>query len=135
MKCKVCGKEFQPNHGNQKYCSSECKTIAKNLLDHQYYKHKKQEKIIELVECEYCHETFIPTHGNQKYCSSNCQYHAELEKNAESRMKSYYRNKKRGGDKFWGLGSGGLGCHRHDDPEVELSKIHNEFRRLNLASK
>lgn len=133
MICKQCGKEFTPGHGNQKYCSVECRSKSKNLLDHQYYNTKKQEKTLEIIECEYCHKKFTKNHGNQKYCSIDCQYNAELEKNADYRMKSYHKNKKRGGDKFWGVGSGGLGPHRHNDPDLELLKIRNELKRLNLV--
>ena len=132
MKCKTCGKEFTPSHGNQKYCSIECRSIAKNVLDQQYYNTRKEEKAVEIMECEYCHTKFIKTHGNQKYCSESCCYNAELEKNADYRMKSYHKNKKRGGDKFWGMGSGGLGPHRHEDPLLELTKIQNEMKRLNI---
>ena len=135
MKCSICGREFIQTHGNQKYCSEECRIEAKQLLDQQYYSLKRESEEPILAECEYCHDLFIKQHGNQKYCSDECQYYSTLEKNAEARIKSYYKNKKRGGDKFWGLGSGGLGCHRHEDPEVELSKIQNEFRRLKLASR
>lgn len=133
MICKQCGKEFIPRHGNQKYCSVECRSKAKNVLDHQYYNNKKQEKILEIIECEYCHTPFTPGHGNQKYCSVNCQYHAELEQNANSRIKSYHKNKKRGGDKFWGVGSGGLGPHRHEDTDLEILKIRNELKRFHLV--
>ena len=135
MKCSICGREFIQTHGNQKYCSDSCRTEAKKLLDQQYYTEKQENEEPILAECEYCKHIFLKTHGNQKYCSTECQYHAELDQNAEARMKSYHRHKKRGGDKFWGLGSGGLGSHRHEDPEVELSKIHNELRRLKLASR
>ena len=130
MYCQYCGKEFQPRHGNQKYCCEYCRTEAKRILDQQYY--HEQEKTVQTAKCEYCGEVFVKNHGNQKYCSNSCQYHAELEQNAESRMKSYHRHKKRGGDKFWGIGTGGLGAHMHDDPEVELLKINNELKRLSL---
>ena len=132
MRCKQCGKEFTPSHGNQKYCSISCRSKAKNVLDHQYYNNRKQQ--LEIIECEYCHTPFTPSHGNQKYCSPVCQYNAELEQNANSRVKSYHKNKKRGGDKFWGMGSGGLGPHRHEDPSLELLKIQNEMKRLNLVN-
>ncbi|WP_406532495.1 hypothetical protein [Methanobrevibacter sp.] len=135
MKCNYCGEEFVQTHGNQKYCSDHCRLEAKKLLDQQYYTQKQENEEPLIAECEYCHEVFIKTHGNQKYCSPDCQYHADLEQNADARMKSYHKNKERGGDKFWGLGSGGLGPHRHEDPELEITKIHNEFKRLHLASK
>lgn len=132
MKCKQCGKEFTPTHGNQKYCSVECRSKAKKVLDQQYYNKKQEEKTLEIAVCGYCKTQFIKNHGNQIYCSEKCQYHAELENNADARMKSYHKNKKRGGDKFWGIGSSGLGPHRHEDYSLELTKIQNEMRRLNL---
>lgn len=84
------------------------------------------------TKCAYCGKKFHKTHGNQKYCSPTCAKHKKLEQTAQSRMKYYYRNKKRGGDKIWGIGTGGLGAHRYDDPNKEKEKIKKELHRLKL---
>ena len=138
-KCKFCGKSFVKKSNSQKYCSESCKREAKKLQDshnsHQAYTQKKQEKPKITATCEYCGKPFIKSHGNQKYCSKTCSNNRRLEQNAESRMKSYHKNKKRGGDKFYGLGSGGLGPHMHQDWETEKVKINNELKRLKLRVK
>ena len=41
MKCKLCGKEFKPNHFNQQLCSSECKHKAKRIVQERYKLTKK----------------------------------------------------------------------------------------------
>jgi 5-methylcytosine-specific restriction endonuclease McrA len=41
MVCKICNKEFEQKHFNQKYCSDECKHIAKRISQQKY---KKTEK-------------------------------------------------------------------------------------------
>ena len=43
--------------------------------------------------------------------------------------------KLRGGDTVWGLGSGSLGPHMHDDWQVEMEKVKNEKRRLRVSAK
>ena len=137
MKCKFCGREFIQNYHTEKYCCSSCKEAAKKLqmreASAKAYTRKQLNKEVVTGTCEYCGETFIKTHGNQKYCSGVCASNSRLEKNADARMKSYHLHKKRGGDKFYGLGSGGLGPHRHSDFDLEITKIQNEMRRLGVA--
>lgn len=42
MKCKNCGREFEPHHGNQKHCSEKCR---KQYAAHRYYL-QQREKIL-----------------------------------------------------------------------------------------
>jgi len=140
VKCEICGQEFEKSNNKQKYCSDSCKLIAKKRQDNHYYEsitkpHIQENKPLVTAKCEYCGEEFVKHHGNQIYCSYICAYYKKLEQNADSRMKSYHKNKKRGGDKFWGLGTGGLGPHHHEDWDVEFQKITNEMARLRLPSK
>lgn len=86
----------------------------------------------KLTKCQYCGKLFHKTHGNQKYCSETCAKNSKREQTANSRMKYYYKNKKRGGDKFYGLGTGGLGPHKHEDDDKEYEKILKEFHRLRI---
>ena len=38
-KCKWCGRTFEPNYGNQKYCSVECRNQAqRSKYDNEYYR-------------------------------------------------------------------------------------------------
>ena len=137
--CKLCGREFVKTSNSQKYCCDECRVEAKKLQNkvnsRKSYILSLKNKARKIGICEYCKKPFIKSHGNQKYCSNECTYHKRLEQNSDARMKSYHRHKKRGGDKFYGVGSGGLGPHMNDDPEIEYSKIQKEKQRLKLAAK
>ena len=137
-RCKVCGDLFEKTHHSQVYCSEECRSRAKKVQDHvsqiRRQQKQKEEKANTLSKCEYCGQDFVKTHGNQKYCSDECKESRKLEQDAYASMKYYYKTKKRGGDKVWGLGSGGLGPHSHDDFEVEKEKISKEMKRLGLNS-
>lgn len=42
-KCKLCGKEFEPNKHQQKYCSSECSEEAIRKQRQQYYLEHKEK--------------------------------------------------------------------------------------------
>lgn len=140
MKCKFCGKEFVKQHNSQKYCSEECSHEAKKLQDavnsKKTYTRKKKNKREIRATCEYCGKQFIKHHGNQKYCSKTCADNKNRELNNDAANKHYHNVKKlRGGDKVWGLGSGSLGPHCHQDHLLEHQKIQNELRRLKLPSK
>lgn len=42
-KCPVCGKMFDPNQHNQKYCSKECYRVISNKRSKKYYHDHKKE--------------------------------------------------------------------------------------------
>ena len=69
--CKYCGKLFERTHASQKYCSTECSTIANrertNKNRKKYQKSKETEKV-----CPYCGKTFIQVGSFRKYCSQEC---------------------------------------------------------------
>jgi predicted nucleic acid-binding Zn ribbon protein len=69
--CKYCGKPFERTHASQKYCSTECSTIANrertNKNRKKYQKSKETEKV-----CPYCGKTFIQVGSFRKYCSQEC---------------------------------------------------------------
>jgi len=140
MICKVCGKEFTKDKYHKKYCSDDCKARAKKLQDasnsRKAYILRKIRKPIQYGVCEYCGEEFVKSHGNQKYCCDICAENKNRENNADAANKYYHHTKKkRGGDKVWGLGSGSLGPHHHDDWDVEFEKVQNEKYRLGLQGK
>ena len=62
MKCKYCGKEFEPIHKNKKYCSDEC---LKNS--------HKTTKITKAKECVICGKRFIPRSVKNVCCSPECR--------------------------------------------------------------
>jgi len=127
--CKYCGREFSKNHYNEKYCSDECRKFSKKELDKKYKTRKTKE-----IKCHYCGELFHQTHGNEKYCSQHCKDAAKTEQNCDAAYRHYHRYKWRGGNRTWGVGTGGLSCHRREDFDDEKVKINNEFKRIGLSS-
>lgn len=128
--CKYCGREFSKNHYNEKYCSDECRKFSKKELD-KTYKTRKTKK----VKCKYCGQMFQQSHANQKYCSSECRSSAKLEQCADAAFRYYHKYKWRGGNRTWGVGTGGLSGHARDDFDDEKAKIDNEYRRIGLTAK
>ena len=84
-------------------------------------------------KCKWCGCLFVKEHNKELYCSDECRDYA---RNEQSRMKSYrwYHNHKHelSEEQRWGLGSGYLGGHRHNDFNKEYEIICNEFVRLRL---
>ena len=58
-RCNECGEFYQPNHGDQKYCSFECVGNA--------FAEDTQTKF-----CEYCNQPFTPYNKDAQYCSVTC---------------------------------------------------------------
>ena len=69
--CVVCGKEFNPYMGMQKYCSKTCRNVVANA--------KKREKLKALssvgkpTKCKICGCEFIKEYSVQVYCSDECK--------------------------------------------------------------
>lgn len=140
MFCKFCGKEFTRKSNSQKYCSDKCKSEAKKLQDKQNSKNRymnlKKNAPVLTGKCGCCGKEFIKRHGNQKYCSKKCAETVILFQNANAANKYYHHVKKlRGGDTVWGLGSGSLGQHRHDEFESEYNVVEKELQRLGLKER
>lgn len=98
--CKVCGKSFETNYSNGKYCSLECRRIADSILAKQkYLKHHKD--VCFTKECSICGKEFNTTHFNAKYCSEACRklgkkkYRIEYKKKniekVRAQKRAYYR--------------------------------------------
>jgi len=71
MECKICGKEFEKNVHNQKYCSDECKKERKNTA-------RKSEPF--QTKCVYCGEIFISKRKGSKSCGKRDMLHRVNEK-------------------------------------------------------
>ena len=70
MICEVCGTEFKPKTGGQKYCSPVCYLKAKYR---QRAKRQKEPALKEqLRTCAFCGQSFTSTHYEQQYCSVEC---------------------------------------------------------------
>lgn len=70
--CSYCGKEFEHNRSNRKYCSEDCYKAVKNEKRKEYYKKSKYKSKSKIKQCIHCGKTFEFTHANQKYCSKEC---------------------------------------------------------------
>ena len=85
------------------------------------------------AKCKWCGEPFTKQHNRQVYCSKTCADEAEKENNRNRRHKWYHKNKHRLTQKQrYGLGSGTLGPHKHQDNEKELQTIKNERKRIGI---
>lgn len=65
------------------------------------------------------------------YCSKECSINAEKEKTLE-RVRRYRKRYDNRGDNYWGLGSGTLGSHKHEDIESEFHAVKKELKRLKI---
>ena len=83
--CAICGKEFEANHGRCKYCSDDCKRIAKHQNNRKWYqnhkeKHKEHNRKYRQVRrknmikvCDICGSKFETPNSRRKYCSDDCK--------------------------------------------------------------
>lgn len=55
--CIVCGKEFLPHSGSQKYCSKECRI---NIQECNYTRYKMQTMKRRKVICKFCGKDIAP---------------------------------------------------------------------------
>lgn len=78
MKCKYCGAEFEPAHGNQKYCSIECRTEAlrdsKRASGRESWRRTHNYKPHEKQTCAVCGKEFTPKRKDSvQACSDKCR--------------------------------------------------------------
>ena len=90
-------------------------------------------KGVKVGVCKWCGEFFIKEYAPEKYCCDECR---KLSRGMQSRNKShrwYHRHKHELSEKQrWGLGSGTLGQHMHNDFEKEFNVVEKELNRLGL---
>lgn len=67
--CPICGREFEPEKPQCKYCDDICRDIAIKMRYNSVYKRKE----FEPRKCEYCGKEFTPICKNQIYCSHKCK--------------------------------------------------------------
>ena len=112
----------------------------KRTINSNAYYRERRLRIVEkdptIGVCIWCGKKFIKHHHSEKYCGETCRKDA---RGHQSRMKAhrwYHNHKHELSDKQrWGLGSGTLGQHMHNDFEKEQSVIQKEFTRLRLKRK
>lgn len=103
--CCLCGVEFLPKSGSQKYCS-DCAAKQKIKKCETYYA-QNREKILAAAKerrsrekamkespitkkCCLCGAEFLPNRGNQKYCKS-----CAIKQGSENRKRYYERNREK----------------------------------------
>ena len=88
MKCKICGREFKARHGNQRFCSCECRDES---LRRSYRASNAKHKASRLhkVKCQKCGVEFETTSGRKKYCSEDCATAAKQEQNRASNRRHH----------------------------------------------
>ena len=72
MKCRHCGKEFEPQTRRQKFCSCNCSIKA-----HYYRSHERRP---DKRPCDHCGKEYVPISISSRYCSANCAKLGKLEK-------------------------------------------------------
>lgn len=87
-------------------------------------------KIIKLKTCKWCGEEFIKNHNREEYCCDKHRKYARQEQKLEYNRK--YRKQIIKDDNYYGLGSGGLGAHMHENINIEILKIRKEKERLGI---
>jgi predicted nucleic acid-binding Zn ribbon protein len=78
MKCKICGKEFEPRTKQGLYCSDECrKYMDKVYAATKMAKEKAKRALVDRTRiCPICDKPFTEKHG-EVYCSDICRKHAQ----------------------------------------------------------
>ena len=105
------------------------------MLDN-YYHNKRillSQKYKDIEKCIWCGQKFIKNHHSEKYCCDECRTDARRQQLRNRSHRWYHRHKHELTEKQrWGLGSGTLGEHMHDDFEKEQNVIQKELQRLRI---
>lgn len=72
MKCKLCGKEFTPEHWRRLYCSEECSAQAKRINDLRWWRKAHNYEPPGKKVCSVCGAEFVPKTATQEACSREC---------------------------------------------------------------
>ncbi len=113
--------------------------FQKRINEQDYYTNRRilisrQDPRLEV--CIWCGKKFIKKHHSEKYCSEECRKDSRGQQSRNKSHKWYHRHKHELSEKQrWGLGSGSLGEHMHDDFEKEEKVIKNELKRLKIYKK
>lgn len=99
-------------------------------------KRKKEAEKVKKSKCGWCGKYYVKTANKQKYCSQECRKNAINEQARRKSHRWYHRHKHELSEKQrWGLGSGAIGQHRHEDYEKEQQVITNELKRIGIYRK
>ncbi|BBL61526.1 hypothetical protein [Methanobrevibacter arboriphilus] len=88
-----------------------------------------------MAVCKFCGSEFDKKHNRQMYCNEYCSKEGEKENRRKRRSKYYHRYKNVMHEETkYGLGSGFLSMHRHEEDIKELIAVENEMRRLKIKA-
>lgn len=78
LKCKHCGSEFEQTHGNQKYCSVECRTEelreSQRISNRESWRRTHNYEPPEKRTCAVCGKEFTPKRKDGvQACSDKCR--------------------------------------------------------------
>lgn len=74
MKCKLCGKEFEPKAKTNKFCSQVCSHKWMEIHGHDTSPKDEPPRI-----CSVCGKEYKVRQRTQRYCSEECQKIAKAE--------------------------------------------------------
>lgn len=80
--CPVCGQDYNPGYGWQKYCSPDCRKVAQLRQQRDWWRAHYEPKLPEVVNCPSCGAEFKPQSSNHQYCST-CAEERSKEKGRE----------------------------------------------------
>lgn len=113
--------------------------FQKLINEDNYYIHRRiliSQKDKRIENCIWCGQKFLKNHHSEKYCCDECRVDAKRQQLRNRSHRWYHRHKHELSEKQrWGLGSGTLGEHMHDDFEKEQSVIQKELQRLKIKRK
>lgn len=84
-KCAVCGKEFDAEPTQRKFCSSKCQEI-KHRQQNREWQRKNRNKHESMLTCRLCGVSLDNAHFNTKYCDS-CRKKVNVQRNKKSNKK------------------------------------------------
>jgi len=106
MKCRICGKEFNPDVYHRVYCSRECGEAARKLRDRTRESAERLEKMSdplppEYTTCKNCGKRFR-TGNAQYYCSNECYKEYRKKNSREEQHKAWVAAKAARRQKYGG---------------------------------
>lgn len=91
--CRHCGKPFVIRHGNQQYCSGECRDAVVMARQRKWEKdaRKRRQQAGYVKVCAVCAADFRTSDSRKKYCCEECQ------KKGRRRNAALWRLRQKGG--------------------------------------
>lgn len=91
--CRLCGKMFVVKHGNQSYCSEDCRDEV--FRQRQRELAAKKSKVPPVAMCVICGADFKPASTRSRYCCKECAKEGARKNNA--RLWAEYKKGRKNG--------------------------------------